>query len=143
MIIAGVAALTLGCVLPLRAVWRRVEGGRRSGRRADLLAAGVPVDVSSPTMNRLVAAYETLLAVDGAYDDGGAAAAAAHGALLEAATLLGGRVPALDREREYVERRTTAIEALIEALRLRPADVASATLVEARDGSTRSPGSTR
>jgi hypothetical protein len=133
VIIAGVAALTLGCVLPLRSAWRRVAAGRRSRRRADLLAVGVPVDVSSPTTSRLVAAYETLLGLDGVYDGGGAAVAAAHGALLEAATLLGGRAPALDREREYVERRTTAIEALTEALRPLPADVDSATLVDARD----------
>jgi hypothetical protein len=135
-VVVGVAALTLGCVLPLRTAWRRVDGGRRTRRRSGLLAAGVPFDISSPTTNRLVSAYETLLALDGARADGGPAVAAAHGALLEAATLLGGRTPESARERDYVESRAAAVEALVEALTPSVAEdataVDAATLVEAR-----------
>ncbi|HEX7277326.1 MAG TPA: hypothetical protein VF244_08125, partial [Acidimicrobiales bacterium] len=65
-------------------------------------------------------------------DEGATAVAAAHGALLEAASLLQGRVPAPGRESEYVERRRVAIEDLAGALALPPADIDGAARVEAR-----------
>jgi hypothetical protein len=45
------------------------------------------------------------------------AIAAAHGALLEAASLLGGRAPRSERESDYVDQRAISIEALVGALR--------------------------
>ncbi len=132
-VVAGVAALTLGCVLPLRTGWRRVAARRQGRRRSAVLAGGVPVDISSPTTSRLATAYAGLLVAVGGDADGAPAIAAAHGAVLEAATLLGGRVPTSDREREYVDQRTAAIEALAAAFGPTTGDGSPATLVEARD----------
>ena len=103
---AGVAALGLGSILPVRAAWRWLSGRRREAR----LARGTPLRVGDATVARLVAAYEQL---DAAPD---AARAAAHAALTEVASLLQGRVPASDRERRYVAARTEAVEGLVAAL---------------------------
>ncbi|MEA2826267.1 MAG: hypothetical protein QOG43_706 [Actinomycetota bacterium] len=137
VLVGAVFALTLGCVLPLRTAWRRLAAGRAGRRRSARLASGVPVDVTSPITGRLVAAYEALLRVEGVRDGGAPAVAAAHGALLEAATLLGGRAPTSVREQEYVDRRTAAIEALAAALTPTPAEMAAggepSLLVDVRD----------
>lgn len=104
--VAGVAALGLGSILPLRAGWRWLVGRRR---RRDLR-----LRVDGPEVARLVTAYEALDEVPVTTD---AARAAAHGALLEVATLLNGRPPTSDAERRYVAARTAAVEALVAALR--------------------------
>ncbi len=132
VLVPGLAALALGCVLPVRTGWRRVQARRLGRRQSTILATGVPLDVSSPTIRRLVAAYEAVLGLGGAGNEGAAAMAAAHGALLEAASLLQGRAPAPGREREYVDRRRVAIEDLAAALALPPVDVDAAARVEAR-----------
>ncbi len=132
VLVLGMAALALGCVLPIRAGWRRAEARRRGRRQSTILAAGIPLDVSSPATRRLVSAYEAVLRLDVAGDEGAAAMAAAHGALLEAASLLQGRAPAPGRETEYVDRRRLAVEDLAAALALPAADIDATALVEAR-----------
>lgn len=104
--VAGVAALGLGCILPLRSGWRWLVGRRQA--RAALLS------LDDPEVARLVEAYEALDDVPATTD---AARAAAHGAMLEVASLLDGRTPASDAERRYVAARTTAVEGLVAALR--------------------------
>ena len=112
----GAVAISLGCILPVRTGWRALVGRRR----AAVEAGGVPLLVDDPTVGRLVAAYETLDQVPATSDS---AQAAAHGAVLEVASLLDGRAPASDRERDYVDRRAAAVEELVRALReLEPAD---------------------
>jgi len=142
VVVLGVVALGVGGILPVRAGWRRAGQARARRRRQGRLARGVALDVSLPSARRLVRAYESLLdaeSSDGA-DASEGAVVAAHGALLEAASLLQGRAPASDREHEYVERRADAIEALAATLGeirggrgARPPAIDPAALVEARD----------
>ncbi len=115
--VAGGIALGLGCILPLRAVWRGVAGRRRSKR----LTRGVAMRADEPALARLVTAYDAL---DALGVTSAAARAAAHGAVLEVASLLAGRLPATDSERHYVAARVTAVEQLAEALRELPVPVA-------------------
>lgn len=128
--VAGALALGLGCILPLRSGWRWLAGRRRG------TAAGIPLRVDHHLLGRLVAAYEELDRVPATT---GAARAAAHGALLEVATLLGGRAPASDGETRYVGARTTAVEELVAALRevgaaaVEAPAVAPELVVEARE----------
>lgn len=107
---AGVAALGLGSILPVRAAWRWTSERRASRRRAALLARGVPARVTDPDVRRLIAAYEELDAAPHA------ARAAAHGAVMEVASLLQGRPPSSERERSYVAARADAVENLVAAL---------------------------
>lgn len=111
--VVGVVALGLGCMLPLRAGWRRISAWRSARRRGALLARGVPLRVDDPALGRLVAGYEALDAGPATTSE---ARAAAHGAVLEVASLLSGRSLASDRERSYVEDRAMAIEELVRAL---------------------------
>jgi hypothetical protein len=118
-LVFGVIAVGLGCVLPARAGWRRVQRARRARRRSAILARGIPMTVADPATGRLLDAYDELVAVAGAGDAavGTSAVAAAHGAMLDVATLLRGRVPDSDGERGYVETRAAAVERLTGALR--------------------------
>jgi hypothetical protein len=131
-VVIAVIMLTLGCMLPLRSLVRRA--GER--RRQAALQRGVPLAVDDPSTARLVEAYESLLALPGVESPG---VAAAHAAVLEAATLLGGRAVDTDRERAYVDARTEATLRLTAALQLPPSPgVAldggrSDALVEARE----------
>jgi len=107
----GLVALGLGCVLPVRWLAQRLRRRRRNATAR----AGVPLNVGHETTARLAGAYDDL----GAAAAGEAEVAAAHGALLEVATLLRGRVPSSDRERTYVTERAAAIENLAAAVRER------------------------
>lgn len=120
--VLGVAALALGCILPMRAAWRRARQGREHRRRQGLLERGIPIDVTSPGAAALARAYEDLLTIasDRRSELGDPAIAAAHGALLEVASLLKGRSPVSERERGYVGKRSTAIAELAEVLRDAP-----------------------
>ena len=89
--VLGVVALALGCILPMRAAWRRARRRREHRRRNGLLEQGVPIDVSSPSAAALVSAYEDLLrlANRSGSEFGDPAISAAHDALREVASLLG------------------------------------------------------
>ena len=118
-VVAGVAALALGAVLPVRTAWRRVRRGRDARRRAALLGRGVPLDITSSRVADLVGSYRDLVDLAGRLSPELAtpAISAAHGTLSEVATLLGGRVPASDREAGYVDVRAVAVADLVAALR--------------------------
>lgn len=139
-LVAGSAALALGCILPVRWLGQRVQRRRRRRRREAIAATGVPLQAAHAATARLVRAYDDLAAatgVTGARWDHDAEAAAAHGALLEVATLLRGRPPGSDREGEYVAVRAAAIEELTAAVRDRrdrdgPAAPDAGLLLEAR-----------
>ena len=114
--VAGAAAIGLGLILPVRAAWRAATGRRRSAA----LGRGLPLQTDDPSVARLVAAYDAL---DGIPATPYAASGAAHGAVLEVASLLEGRVPASERERSYVDVRAAAVLELVRALReLDPAE---------------------
>jgi hypothetical protein len=112
--VCGAAAVGLGAVLPLRSLWRRVGSARRSGRLQSVLGDGVLLRSDHPGIEQLLASHERLLS--------GAARLAsvprarvhdvAHGALLEVASLLGGRAPVAQVEVDYVAARTRALEDL-------------------------------
>lgn len=116
-LVGGVVALALGCILPVRWLAQRVQRRLRRRRRDAIAATGVLLHVSHPVTARLVHAYDDLAETTGS--TASAEAAAAHGALLEVATLLRGRAPGSDREREYAAERAAAIEGLGAAVRLR------------------------
>ena len=108
--VAGVAALGLGCVLPVRSAWRWLARRRRGAAGG----SGIPLRIDHRALAGLAAAYEAL---DDLPATTGPARAAAHGAVLEVASLLKGRTPASDGENRYVAARIAAVQALVEALR--------------------------
>ena len=118
----GVLALALGCILPIRAAWRRAQHRRERRRREGLLERGVPIDVSSSAASALVGAYEDLLTIAGrsGAEFGDPAISAAHDALLEVASLLKGRPPTSERELGYVDKRANTVAELVDALRELP-----------------------
>jgi hypothetical protein len=116
-IAAGVVLLALGLVLPARSVLRRV-GARRAGWTEFL-----PLDTSDPAVRRLVDSHAEVLSIAARVggDVADRAVAAAHRAVVETASLLGGRAPDVAAEQDYVQVRVAAIEALIAAVRDNPA----------------------
>lgn len=113
VLVLGVIAALLGCILPARSLLRRLSRRRRSA----VLAQGHPMQVSDPVMDRLTRAYNDLCTVLPTVSDAASPLAAAHSAVVEVATLLNGRSPESAAERDYAAQRATAIEALTEALR--------------------------
>lgn len=113
-LVVGAIALGLGCVLPLRSAWRRVRRVRRDRGMTRLLNAGIPLNLSSDLSSRLVASHENVVGLVAAADPeiGFPALAATHGALVEVASLLRGRVPMSDEEMDYVSARVDAVTAL-------------------------------
>ena len=107
---AGIAALGLGCILPVRSAWRWVAGRRRRAAGA----GGIPLRIDHHALARLAEAYEALDGLPATTDP---ARAAAHGAVLEVASLLDGRTPASAGENRYVGVRVAAVEDLVLALR--------------------------
>ena len=106
--VIGALALGLGCILPVRWVWRAVI--RHRVRRESLV-----LNLGDAETRRLVDAYEQIRAVSSSYATtkksvSTAGVAAAHAALVEVATLLRGRPPAGEGERLYVAERADAIE---------------------------------
>jgi hypothetical protein len=118
VLVAGVAAFCLGAILPLRSFWRRAAAARRVARLRSMIGDGVLLQAHVPEVAALVAAHARCAA--------GAAGlvawrrvqvdAVAHGAVLEVATLLDGRQPAVPSELQYVGARVAALDALADAL---------------------------
>jgi hypothetical protein len=98
--------------------WRHVRRTRHARGRSEILARGVPMRLSDPSMSRLVRAYDALCGSAGTPGvcAGGSAMVAGHSAVLDVATLLQRRVPDSVEERAYVDERAAAIEELTEAL---------------------------
>jgi hypothetical protein len=110
----GVGLIILGIALPARSLLR-AAGARRAARRdRSLLRAGTGLDISDPVVGALAGSYESLVhaAQLPGVIVGAASIAAGHAAVLEVASLLGGRPPFTDEERAYVERRTKAVRDL-------------------------------
>ena len=131
--VLGVLVLSLGCVLPMRAAWRRT---RRRGSRAAGKAwpRGASCSTSRrPRSPRWCAPTRTCSAPLARSGSDDSAIPAAHVALLEVATLLKGRAPASERELDYVGKRAAAVANLAGALR------DQAPLPSAGAGTTRTP----
>jgi len=112
--VIGALALGLGCILPVRWMWRNVT--RRRGRGEPLL-----LNVGDAETRRLVEAYEQIRTTSNSDSTtkksvSTAGLAAAHAALVEVATLLRGRQPAGEGERLYVAERADAIERFASSL---------------------------
>jgi hypothetical protein len=117
-LVVGGIGLFLGAILPVRWAWRYFDRRRHLRRRQALMARGAPIDLGHPTTAHLIRAYDDLrraCAEPGSAT--GAQVATAHGAVLEVATLLGGRTPESEDEIAYVEARAAAIERLAVAVR--------------------------
>jgi hypothetical protein len=127
-----VIALALGCILPVRWVWRGARRQRQRRQHESTLARGVPMDSDHPATVRLAAAYDELLGLAAVDSDN---VVAAHDAIVEAATLLQGRSPRSERELDYIAKRTVAIEELVAALQeVDDTNLeAPASLIEARE----------
>jgi hypothetical protein len=112
--VCGAAALGLGAVLPLRSLWRRVGSARRSSRLRSLLGDGLLLRTDHPAIEQLIAVHERLLSVAAPLAKGPQARVhdVAHAALLEVASLLGGRAPGAQVEVDYVGARTQALKTL-------------------------------
>jgi hypothetical protein len=112
--VIGVIAIVLGVALPARSLVRATREQRIVRRQRRVLRTGHALDASDPTVGALVGSYDSLqhAATLPGVPVGSAAVEAGHAALLEVASLLDGRPPLSDEEREYVERRTKAIRDL-------------------------------
>ena len=112
--VCGSAAVALGAVLPLRSLWRRVGSARRASRLHSLLGDGVLLRTDHPSIEQLLAAHQRLLSVTAPLATAPRSRVhdVAHAALLEVASLLGGRPPGPQVEVDYVAARTHALEDL-------------------------------
>lgn len=116
--VGGAVAVALGAVLPLRSVWRRVTAARHARRLRSILGDGMLLRVDHPHVAQLLAAHERLLSASASLADAQRARVQgiAHAALLEVASLLGGRLPGPQDEIDYVTVRTRALEELVAAV---------------------------
>ena len=134
----GIASVVLGSALPGRSLLRRLRSRREATRARRAIGDGVVLATGHSSSDELLEAHRRLLAAAAGPAGGDSqsvtleaseAVAAAHLALIEVATLLGGRLPATASETEYVDRRTEAIRAI--AWKLERAERARRTAVEA------------
>jgi hypothetical protein len=112
--IIGITAIVLGVALPARSVVRATREQRMVRRQRRVLRTGHALDASDATVGALVGSYDSLqhAATLPGVPVSSAAVEAGHAALLEVASLLDGRPPLSNEERDYVERRTRAIRDL-------------------------------
>ena len=115
--VGGVIAVVLGAILPLRSLWRRVDSGRQSRLLHAAIGDGVVLRADDPRVEELLAAHQRALdtAARLAVAPRARVAAVAHAAVLEVASLLAGRAPALETEVEYVSARVRALHDLAAA----------------------------
>ena len=112
--VCGAAAVGLGAVLPLRSLWRRLGSARRASRFRSLLGDGVLLRTDHASLEQLLAAHRRLLSLTAPLAPAPRARVhdVAHAALVEVASLLGGRTPGAQVEVDYVAARTRALEDL-------------------------------
>jgi hypothetical protein len=122
--VVAVACLALGLALPAHAALLTAMRRRGERRRSETLGRGAVLDVSAPSVRRLVTAYRRLERTA----DAGMARDVGHLALTEVAGMLAGRAPGAAEE-EYVTCRAEAVSALADRLAdgpLRPVELAGA-----------------
>ena len=113
-IAVGVGMIVLGVALPARSAVRAARARRVARREERALGTGLALDVADPSVGTLAGSYDALVHAAGlpGVTNGREVIAAGHAAVLEVASLLGGRPPLTDEERAYVDRRTLAIRDL-------------------------------
>ena len=104
----------LGVALPARSAFRVARARRVASREERALSTGLALDVSDPGVGTLASSYDALVHAAGlpGVTKGREVIDAGHAAVLEVASLLGGRRALTDEERAYVDRRTQAIRDL-------------------------------
>jgi hypothetical protein len=114
----GVGMVVLGVALPARSLLRAASARRAARRQGRILREGIALYASDPTVGALAGSYDALVHASGlpGITMGRQAMEAGHAALVEVASLLGGRPPLTDEERAYVERRTRAVRDLTSLL---------------------------
>ncbi len=115
----GIGLIALGLALPARSVLRAYRARRVIASRRRAAGTGLLLDVSHPSTSALAQSYGDLLEVarlPGARNET-AATGAAHRAVVEAASLLEGRPPAVPAEIDYVTKRADAIQSLADEMR--------------------------
>jgi hypothetical protein len=105
--VVAVACLALGIALPAHAGLLIVMRRHAERRREETCRRGTLLEVSDPSVRRLVAAYTRLERTA----DAGMARDAGHLALAEVAGMLGGRAPRAP-ERDFIACRAEAVSAL-------------------------------
>jgi len=110
----GIVAIMLGVALPARSAFRAARARRMARREERALHTGLALDVCDPSVGTLAGSYDALVHAAGlpGVTTGREVIDAGHAAVLEVASLLGGRPPLTDEERAYVDRRTQAIRDL-------------------------------
>jgi hypothetical protein len=111
----GAICVLLGLVLPVRSFSRALRERRATRRRRAVWGRGLALDVSDPLTRLLAEAYTSILEAPEGPSKLDAASAGLM-AVTEVATLLAGQVPRTAADREYVQRRTAAIEKLTQSL---------------------------
>lgn len=122
--VVAVACLALGLALPAHAALLLAMRRRGERRRRQTLGRGTVLDVSAPSVRRLVTAYRRLERTP----DSGMARDVGHLALTEVAGMLAGRAPEAAEE-EYVTCRAEAVSSLADRLAdgpLMPVELAGA-----------------
>ena len=116
--VCGGLAAALGAVLPARSLWRRIGSARRARRLRSMLGEGRLLRTDHPSVERLLAEYRQLwnVAEPLATTARERVHQVAHAALVEVASLLGGRRPLAEAEIEYVDARVRALEGLAAAV---------------------------
>lgn len=109
--VVAVACLALGLALPAHAALLATMRRRAQRRRSDTFGKGSTLDVSDPTVLRLVTAYRRLERTAGA----GMAVDAGHLAVAEVAGRLDGQAP-VEADLDYVAARADAVSALADRL---------------------------
>jgi hypothetical protein len=109
--VVAVACLSLGLALPAHAALLAALRRRGGPRPWEILRHGLLLDVSDPSVRRLVAAYGRLARTS----DAGMALDAAHLALVEVAEMLSGRPPR-PAEKDEVIARAVAVSNLADRL---------------------------
>ncbi len=112
--VIGACAVAFGAILPIRSLWRRSAARRRAARVRAAIGDGTIVRTSNPVVQRLIAAHDRVVEQSAtlAHVPSRRVADVAHAAMLEVATLLGGRSPVVPEEVGYVVARVDALDAL-------------------------------
>jgi hypothetical protein len=110
--VVGGSGIALSLVLPVRALLTGARRRRHARGVETALGSGTPLDVSDPLTAELAAAYTALLVEVEPGASGEDAGDLAHQTVLEAASLLRGRTPQGEAEREFVRTRTRALHGL-------------------------------
>ncbi|MBI5089826.1 MAG: hypothetical protein HZB15_13470 [Actinobacteria bacterium] len=116
--VAGIAAVGLGVVLPVRSLWRRIDARRHRRKVRALVGDGVLLRTDSRAVRSLLDAHERLTQASQPLVPAARAEveAVGHAALFEVASLLDGHPPVSSHEFEYIDARCAAVAGLLDVV---------------------------